>query len=161
MHARAHTRTPVHTHAHEHACERACSCARVRACAHAASPQLLSPSLAGCLFVRAASCGARVRSDAWAAVRGRVVGQPVASLSPAWAVLGSLCYKLPCLLASTCAARLDTGAGVSARGVLGGQLASGASQGSRRCAMLTLLCYVGRVGSTNNFMLCYQKRCLV
>ena len=98
--------------------------------------------------MRATSCGARGRGDARAAVRGCVVGQPVASLGPAWAVLGSLCYRLPCLPAGNCAARLDTGAGVSAWGVLGGQLASGASQGSRRCAMSTLLCYVAALAAS-------------
>ena len=93
-------------------------------------------------------------------MRGCVVGQPVASLGPAWAVLGSLCYKLPCLPGGTCAARLDTGAGVSAWGVLGGQLASGASQGSRRCAMSMLLCYAAALAASaarTTFMLSYQK----
>ena len=98
--------------------------------------------------MRATSCGARGRGDARAAVRGCVVGQPVASLGPAWVVLGSLCYRLPCLPAGNCAARLDTGAGVSAWGVLGGQLASGASQGSRRCAMSTLLCYAAALAAS-------------
>ena len=160
MRARAHTRTHVRTHAQEHACERAC--ARACTCTHSLSPAAPFPSYKLLVLspVGAKSCGARGRGGARAAVRGCVVGQPVASLGPAWAVLDSLCYKLPCLPGGTCAARLDTGAGVSAWGVLGGQLASGASQGSRRCAMSMLLCYAAALAASAaraTFMLSYQK----
>ena len=84
---------------------------------------------------------ARGSGSARAAVHVRAVGQPVAPLGPAWAVLGISWHMLHCHPVVTCAARLSTGTGVSAWGVLGGQLAAGASPRSRRCAVTFMLCY--------------------
>ena len=85
---------------------------------------------------------ARGSGSARAAVHARAVGQPVAPLGPAWAVLGISWHMLHCHPVVTCAARLSTGTGVSAWGVLGGQLAAGASPRSRRCAVTIMLCSV-------------------
>ena len=137
--------------AYTHACTRACTHARTQG--RAFDPKMKEDP------VNAASCGARGRGNARAAVRGCVVGQPVAPLGPAWAVLGSLWYRLPCHPAGTCAACLNTGAGVSAWGMLGGQLAAGASPRSRRCAVMMLLCYEAALAaSAARTTLCYVTK---